>query len=151
MKHAKNASVSTRNLRRRINRALAHSRASLWFPNDADRGPYKIMVGNTVQASSVEDLEALGRNLGVMREWEVWDEGATPHRHRLAGGATIVAPQSRDADNAEVTRTLRVDLCASGEAEGWSILRRLHSQGPARFADKHLTDGSQWAFESTAS
>jgi hypothetical protein len=33
-----------------------------------------IVVGNAVQASGIEDIEALARQLGVMRDWEVWDE-----------------------------------------------------------------------------
>ena len=79
MKHAKHASVSTCDLRRRINRALAHSRRSLWFSNDSVRGPYMIAVDNAVQATGIADLEALARKLGVMHDGEVWGEKATRH------------------------------------------------------------------------
>ena len=79
MNVAKHASVSTCNLRRRINRALAHSRRSLWYSSDSVRGPYMIVAGNTVQATGIADLEALARELGVMHDWEVWIESATRH------------------------------------------------------------------------
>jgi hypothetical protein len=73
MKHAKHKGVSTRALKRRINRALAHSRVSVWFPDASEHGPYMIFKDNAVQASGIEDIEMLARELGVMREWETWD------------------------------------------------------------------------------
>lgn len=73
MKHAKHTRVSTRTLRHRINRALARSRASVWFPDDSDQGPYMLVKGNVVQESGIKDIELLARKLGVMRDWEVWD------------------------------------------------------------------------------
>ena len=79
MNVAKYASVSTCDLRRRINRALAHSRRSLWFSNRSVRGPYMIVAGNTVQATGIVDLEALARELGVMQDWEVWSERVPRH------------------------------------------------------------------------
>ena len=79
MNVAKHASVSTCRLRRRINRALAHSRRSLWYSSDSVRGPYMIVAGNMVQAPGIADLEALARKLGVMHDWEVWSGRTTRH------------------------------------------------------------------------
>lgn len=77
MNPAKLVIVSTYELRRRINRALARSSQSLWYPDSSKIGPFTILAGNVVQATGLSDLEALARRLGVMSDQEVWGDRAS--------------------------------------------------------------------------